>query len=130
MTWDTDATGSPVPASQIVDHFASDNGLVADGTGRTFVGSLTDMNGVAATSTVVFDFTSAQLQALVNFMSNGNSIAFGFDPDCHFWNNGISFRIFTSPQAVPEPATMALPGTGTAGLHYRRRQQQQRDQRV
>jgi hypothetical protein len=122
VTWATDATGVPVPASQIVDYFATSNALVADGTARTFIGSFTDTNGVATTNTVVFDFTSAQLQALINYISNGNNFAFGFDPDCHFWNNGIKFEIFTQPQAVPEPATMALLGTGLAGLYCRRRQ--------
>lgn len=128
VTWDTDATGAPVPASQIVDYFASNNDLVVNGTARTFIGSFTDTNGVAATNTVVFDFTSEQLQALINYISNGNNIAFGFDPDCHFWNNGISLKLFTTPQAVPEPATMALLGTGLAGLYYRRRQRQREQQ--
>ncbi len=52
------------------------------------------------------------------------NIAFGLDPDCHFWNNGIKFEITTSDDTVPEPTTMVLLGTGIAGLYLKRRRKQ------
>lgn len=69
----------------------------------------------------VYNLTAAQLTSLAAFISAGGDIAFGFDPDCHYWNNGITFTYTTAP--VPEPISMVLLGTGMAGLYLRRRRQ-------
>ncbi|HJR06774.1 MAG TPA: PEP-CTERM sorting domain-containing protein [Pyrinomonadaceae bacterium] len=123
---DVDASQSPV--TSISDYFASSNVLV-NNTG-TVIGQFTDTNGVATTQNVVFTFNQTQLAALISYLNSGNNVAFGFDPDCHFWNNGITLKIYTSPAAVPEPATMTLLGTGLAGLYYRRRRKQQQQQQA
>ena len=77
---------------------------------------------------LVYNFTTAQLTALQGFLADGQ-IAFGFDPDCHYWNNGITFTYTTGgatqqQSPVPEPMSMVLLGTGLAGLYVRRRRQQ------
>ncbi|HUK34143.1 MAG TPA: PEP-CTERM sorting domain-containing protein [Vicinamibacterales bacterium] len=79
-----------------------------------------------------YTFTTSQLNALTAYIngtgSNTGAITLAFDPDCHFYNDGVSLTINTGPSvggaAVPEPATLALLGTGlivTAGRYRRRR---------
>jgi hypothetical protein len=117
-----DATGTPVPISQIQDNFDgalyNSNPLVNPGTGNTL---LTSRSFSTTPVNFVYTFTAAQIQVLSAYFANGQNIAFGFDPDCHFWNNGITFQIQTTPNNVPEPTTLALLGTGVAGFIIKRR---------
>jgi PEP-CTERM motif-containing protein len=116
-----DATGTPV--TNINDAFAGNsylnNPLVDPFTPNTF---LTQQSFTTVPHDFVYTFTADQLQILSAYFMNGGDIAFGLDPDCHFWNNGITFTFETCPP-VPEPTTIALLGTGLAGLYYRRRRQ-------
>ena len=63
-----------------------------------------------------YGFTASQLVTLNQYASD-NKFGFGFDPDCHFWNDGVSFEIAT----VPEPASMLLFGIGALGFGVARR---------
>jgi hypothetical protein len=66
-----------------------------------------------------YSFTSSQIDALTNYAANGR-FGLGFDPDCHYYNDGISLTIQTA--AVPEPATALLMTLiGTVVLAVRRR---------
>jgi PEP-CTERM motif len=123
-----DAPANQIPVTDINDDFAGqrylNNPLVASGTANTF---LTQQEFSTTGRDFVYTFTADQLQVLSAYFLNGSDIAFGFDPDCHFWNDGIAFSFTTCPTTpTPEPATLALLGTGLAGLYYHRKRQQRK----
>jgi PEP-CTERM motif-containing protein len=120
-----DASSNESPVTSIFDNFAgslyTSNPLVNPGTANTFLSSRTF---TTTPTTYVYEFTSAQLTTLSAYFANQNNIAFGLDPDCHYWNNGITFSMTTHPSGVPEPTTLALLGTGIGGFFLKRRRKQ------
>jgi hypothetical protein len=58
-------------------------------------------------------FDVIEFATLVAYLANGN-FGLGFDPDCHYFNSGISLNIITT--AVPEPSTLLLISAGLLTL--------------
>ncbi len=124
-----DPTGS-VPVTDLTDDFASSryhsdpNWLVKSGTADTFLANPTfTTTGVNYT----INFSPTQLQTLATYIANGNDIAFGLDPDCHFFNDGVNFTMTLTP--VPEmsglyPIIGLVTAIGMTQLLRRRRQLQ------
>ena len=130
-----DADPNQVPVTAISDDFLAANigsnplGVSTGAGQNTFLFqqsfNMVGQNGYNTAVDFTYNFTAAQLSVLANYIMNGGGIAFGIDPDCHFWNNGIVFN-YTTAVATPEPATMALLGSGLAGVGYFQRRRRQR----
>ena len=106
-------------ADDISDYFAgTPTGLVAAGTAGV---KLTEAS--FTTSAVDFDyaFNAGQVSALASYIANGSNFALAFDPDCHYWNDGVSLILTTRPRQVPEPASLSLLALALAGAASARR---------
>ena len=53
-------------------------------------------------------FTPQQLTVLESYIKNNGNFALGLDPDCHYYNDGISLQMTTAH--APEPGTSLLVG--------------------
>jgi hypothetical protein len=68
----------------------------------------------------VFTFNSAQLASLNTYAADGK-IGFGLDPDCHYYNGGITFKIECNPVTVPAPGAILLGSIGVSLVGWLRR---------
>jgi hypothetical protein len=115
-----DAPLSQAPVTDINDDFAGSryltNPLVAGATtANCLLTTLTNLSMTA--TTITYTFTPAQLAILQAYILNGGNIAFGLDPDCHYFNNGISFK-YSTPEGG---TTAALLGLSLGALALARR---------
>ncbi len=94
----------------------SGGGDYFDGQGVLLI-DWSDLEEWNRTKDLVITFNEAQLAALNAFGADGR-IAFGLDPDCHYYNQGVSFSInnyVPTTAAVPAPGAVML---GTVGLMF------------
>lgn len=86
--------------------------------GSMVVGSWTDIvTGGSASKAVdlTMTFSTIAITSLTTWAKDG-MIGILVDPDCHYYNNGVSFTVNTTPNTVPEPTIMLLFGSGLVGL--------------
>jgi hypothetical protein len=101
------------------DNQASGNAFAGQG---VLVGNWTDnVGGHSRGFDLTYRFSDLGLvSTLNNFAANGR-FGFGFDPDCHYNNSGVTLKVTTGTASVPEPATLALFGLGLFGFGLVRR---------
>jgi hypothetical protein len=113
-----DGRGGRGPMADLTDDFANArhhgraDWLVGPGTGDT---KLFGKSFTMTPTTWTYTFNEAELTKLNQYLTDG-TIAFGFDSDSHYLNEGITFSmiVLTAPPAaspIPEPTTV-LPLAG------------------
>lgn len=109
-----------------------------NGQAVTYLTSFTDTNGSNTKENYSYDFTGGQISTLQAYLgtlagyqkySNGTTnnltkprwdLGLGFDADCHYWNDGVSFTVTTA--SVPDSgATLGLLASVLGGLALLRR---------
>jgi hypothetical protein len=91
------------PIGDIVDHFANGAVIPSLVTSSAAKIELFQRSFTTTPTTYTYTFTTGQLATLTQYVNNGHDVAFGFDPECHFFNDGITFNMAFTP--VPEPAS-------------------------
>jgi len=91
------------------NYFASWDGVL--------VGTWTDpIGGPSGASDLTINFDAAAIAAMNIYAADG-VFGIGLDPDCHYYNTGVTLTVTT----IPEPTTMVLFGLGMVGFGAYRR---------
>jgi hypothetical protein len=73
--------------------------------------------GPANVADVRYVFDASEVQILKSYLADG-AFSLTFDPDCHFTNDGVFFRIETQAQDIPEPSVVLMLGAGLLVLAF------------
>jgi hypothetical protein len=58
-----------------------------------------------------YTLSAADLAKLTTYITSSGDFAFGFNADCHYFDNGVTMQMTFAPTAVPEPGSILLFGT-------------------
>ena len=96
----------------------TDNEVYGDDVLANFAGLplVTFQNLPNSPQDLTYNFTAGDI-AILNVFAEDGVFGIGFDPDCHFWNDGIALTI----QTIPEPTTCLLLGIGALLARTRKR---------
>jgi len=108
---------NPVLGTRSYDDGFSSNTDYFTGQG-TYLTTWQDIPGGGDGIDLTYTFSSEGWLGYLNDYAQNGRAGFGFDPDCHFNNDGVTFEV---AQAVPEPLTLTLFGFGLVGVGLARR---------
>jgi hypothetical protein len=94
---------------------------------QVLVANWSDIDGPLTKTNLSYDFYELGLLDELNAYAatapgtGKANFGFGIDPDCHYYNDGITFVITTSQNVVPAPGAVLLGGIGIALVGWLRR---------
>jgi hypothetical protein len=83
--------------------------------------SYTDTEAIPGPEDFSYTFTDTQISLLSGHITNDSVFGIGFDPDCHYRNNGVILTIETNVIPAPSAILLGSIGVGFASWLRRRR---------
>jgi len=68
-----------------------------------------------------YNFSSSEIGTLNSYVSVDHNFGIGFDPDCHFYNDGVELTIETAHVPVPGAVLLGSIGLSCSGWFLRKR---------